>query len=141
MKHIDHAENLLLNFSSQIADLYGERYQTANLQLLVHLADSVRGLGTLWTHSCFHFEDKNCYFLWLIHGTQNIPIQIVNAVGLVQSLPIIAQSVKPGNAVAEYYTRMSNDYSFSQESSYLRTCVIRASVFQLEEDNDCLGGV
>lgn len=39
---------------------------------------------------------------------------------------------------------MSNDYSFCQESSYLRTSVIRASVFQLEEDNltaleECVG--
>lgn len=64
--------------------------------------------------------DKNGYLLRLIHGTQNIPIQIVNAVGLVQSLPIIAQSVKAGNVVAEFYARMSNDYSFCQESSYLR---------------------
>jgi hypothetical protein len=86
VKQIDHPEKLLLNFCSQIADLYGERYQTANMHFLVHLADSVRDLGPLWTHSCFHFEDKNVYLLRLIHGTQNIPIQIVNVICLVQSL-------------------------------------------------------
>lgn len=118
-KQIDHAEKLLLNFFSQIADLYGERYQTANMHFLVHLADSVRDLGPLWTHSCFHFEDKNDYLLRLY-----------------MALKIYA--------VAEFYAGMSNDYSFCQESSYLRTSVIRASVFQLEEDNltaleECVG--
>lgn len=79
--------------------------------LIVHLADSVRDLGPLWTHSGFHFEDKNGYLLGIIHGTQYIPIQIVHAVGLVQSLPIIAQSVKLGNVIVEFYSRMSNDYN------------------------------
>ncbi|KAL7404230.1 hypothetical protein ABVT39_011719 [Epinephelus coioides] len=107
VEQIDHAEKLLWNFCSQMANLYGERYETANVHLLVHLADSVRALGPLWTHSCFHFEDKNGYLLRLIHGTQNIPMQMVHAVKLVQSIPLISQTIKPVNAIAEFYTRMT----------------------------------
>lgn len=92
---IDHAERLLWNFCSQMGSLYGERYLTANVHLLVHLSDSVRALGPLWIHSCFHFEDKNGHLLCLIHGTQNIPMQMVNAVKLIQCLPSIAQTIKP----------------------------------------------
>ncbi len=114
VKQIGHAEKLLWNFTSQTGHLYGEPYQTANVHLLVHLADSVRALGPLWTHSCFYFEDKNSYLLRLIHG--NIPMQVVHAVKLVQSIPAISQTIKPANAITDFYTRMTNDHSFCQEN-------------------------
>lgn len=109
---IDHAEKLLWNFCSQMSGLYGERYMTANMHLLVHLADSVRALGPLWTHSCFHFEDKNGYLLRLIHGTQNIPVQMVNAVKTIQSLPSITQNIKLNTVATEFLARMSNGISY-----------------------------
>lgn len=83
----------------------------------MHLADSVRALGPLWTHSCFHFEDENGYLLRLIDGTQNIPMQMVHAVKLVQSIPAISRTIKPANAIADFYTWMTNDHSFCQEMS------------------------
>ena len=36
---------------------------TLNVHQLVHLADSVRYLGPLYTHSCFPYEDKNGFAL------------------------------------------------------------------------------
>ncbi|XP_070408783.1 uncharacterized protein [Nothobranchius furzeri] len=127
-EQIHHAERLLWNFCSQIATLYGDRYETANVHLLVHLADSVRALGPLWTHSCFHFEDKNGYLLRLIHGTQNIPMQMIHAVKLVQSIPVISQTIKPGNAIAEFYIHMTKDDSFCVENHDLcRTKLYGAS--------------
>ncbi|XP_041916006.1 uncharacterized protein LOC121680620 isoform X3 [Alosa sapidissima] len=133
-EQIDHAEKLLWNFCSQMADLYGVRYQTANVHLLVHLADSVRALGPLWTHSCFHFEDKNGYLLRLIHGTQNIPMQMVHAVKLVQSIPVISQTIKPGNAIAEFYTRMTKDNSFCQENNDLSRAKVYGASSELQLD-------
>ncbi|XP_056462598.1 uncharacterized protein LOC130402460 [Gadus chalcogrammus] len=131
---VDHAEKLLWNFCSQMCDLYGERYLTANVHLLVHLADSVRALGPLWTHSCFHFEDKNGYLLRLIHGTQNIPIQMVSAVKLVQSIPVISQTIKPANDIATFYTLMTKDHSFGQENNDKRIQLFGASSeVQLQE--------
>ena len=59
--------------------VYGERDQTANIHLFVHLADSV--LVPLWTHSCFHFEDKNGYLLRYSKFTHaNGPCSQTNAV-------------------------------------------------------------
>ena len=105
---IDHAEKLLWNFCSQMSGLYGERYMTANIHLLFPLRDSVRALRPLWTHSCFHFEDKNGYILRLIHGTQNIPVQMVNAVKTIQSLPSITQNIKLNTVATEFLARMTN---------------------------------
>lgn len=134
VEQIDHAEKLLWNFCSQMANLYGERYETANVHLLVHLADSVKALGPLWTHSCFHFEDKNGYLLRLIHGTQNIPMQMVHAVKLVQSIPVISQTIKPGNAIAEFYTRMTKDDSFCQENNDLSRTKLYGASSELQLD-------
>lgn len=134
VEQIDHAEKLLWNFCSQMANLYGERYETANVHLLVHLADSVKALGPLWTHSCFHFEDKNGYLLRLIHGTQNIPMQMVHAVKLVQSIPVISQTIKPGNAIAEFYTRMTKDDSLCQENNDLSRTKLYGASSELQLD-------
>ena len=60
--------------------LYEPRYQTINVHNLLHLPQGVRELGPLWTHSCFHFEDKNGYILKMIHSTQNVSSQIIIAV-------------------------------------------------------------
>ncbi|KAM3613128.1 uncharacterized protein V6R79_020974 [Siganus canaliculatus] len=109
---IDHAEKLLWNFCSQMSGLYGERYMTANMHLLVHLADSVRALGPLWTHSCFHFEDKNGHLLRLIHGTQNVPAQMVKAVKIIQRLPCITQNLKLNNAATAFLAKLTSDTTY-----------------------------
>ena len=74
--------------------LYELRYQTINIHNLLHLPQSVRELGPLWTNSCFHFEDKNGYILKMIRGTQNVASQIVTAVSFVQNLPQMVESLK-----------------------------------------------
>lgn len=60
---------------------------TLNIHQLVHLSDSVRTLGPLYTHSCFSFEDKNGFLLKTIRGTQNIDSQIITGIAFVQKLP------------------------------------------------------
>lgn len=60
-----HAEKMLFHFCFMVGTLYGERYETANVHYLVHLVDNKRALRPLWTHSCFHFEDKNGFLLKL----------------------------------------------------------------------------
>lgn len=133
---IDHAEKLLWNFCSQMGGLYGERYLTINLHLLVHLADSVRTLGPLWTHSCFHFEDKNGHLLRLIHGTQNIPGQMVNAVKLIQCLPSIAQTIRPDNAAGEFFAKMTSASFCLAGSVVNKVTLIGASCDLSLEAND-----
>ena len=76
-EQLKHAERLLTNFCANIEKLYGTWYELANIHLLLHLVESVRQLGPLWTHSCFHFEDCNGFLLKLIHGSQSVQFQII----------------------------------------------------------------
>jgi hypothetical protein len=88
---VDLSEAMLLEFVSQFSCLYDTCYMTLNLHQLVHLADSVRTLGPLYTHSCFPFEDKNGILLRMICGTQNIDNQIITGVSFLQKLPELKQ--------------------------------------------------
>ena len=84
---VNKADQLLRIFCEQFSTLYDECYMTLNVHQLLHLADSVRDLGPLYTHSCFSFEDKNGFVLKTIRGTQNIDSQIVTGISFVQKLP------------------------------------------------------
>lgn len=67
--------------------LYELHYQAINIHNLLHLPQSVRELGPLWTPSCFHF-------LKMIHGTQNVASQRDTAVSFMQNLPQMVKSLK-----------------------------------------------
>jgi len=106
-KQLEHAERLLFHFCILFEGYYGLRYQTANIHLLVHLVDDVRLLGPLWTHSCFHFEDKNGFLLKTFHGTQNIQFQIISAVSISKKLPELRRKFLPEEGpINDFYQNM-----------------------------------
>lgn len=90
-EEVSEAEAMLFNFCADFECLYEKCFMTLNIHQLVHLADSVRALGPLYTHSCFSFEDKNGLLLKMIQGTQNIDSQIVTGVSFVQKIPELKQ--------------------------------------------------
>ena len=59
---------------------------------LVHLVDTVRQLGPLYSHSCFPFEDKNGLLMKMIKCTQNIDQQILIGISFIQKLPELKPS-------------------------------------------------
>ncbi len=54
-----------------------QRYYTASVHLLVHLADCVRCLGPLWGHSAFPFEDANGWLNEQFRGTRDPDKQVL----------------------------------------------------------------
>lgn len=72
LHELDHAEKLLQHFCFMLSAMYPEGKETINIRLLLHLADDIRNLGPLWTHSCFPFESYNSTLLKLFHRTQNV---------------------------------------------------------------------
>ena len=105
---ITYAEKLLLHFCIKFLNLYCERYQTANLHSLLHMAEDVRNLGPLWTHSTFPFESLNGELLKLFHGTQNIVFQIVSAVNISRALPILSKTLVQGSDPHHFYTKLTS---------------------------------
>ena len=112
-EQLKHAERLLTNFCANIEKLYGARYELANIHLLLHLVESVRQLGPLWTHSCFHFEDCYGFLLKLIHGSQSVQFQIVSAISMLQGLPLLAENYlkSANNAAKRFYAKLKHGSS------------------------------
>ena len=59
---------------------------------------------------------------------------MVNAVKLVQSIPVVSQTINPHNAIAEFYMHMTKDRIVCQDNDLCRTKLIGASSeVQLDE--------
>lgn len=57
---------------------FGKTNMVMNIHLLMHLVESVRNLGPLWSHSAFPFEKNNGCLLKLVKGTTDVIHQISN---------------------------------------------------------------
>ena len=110
VNELGHAERLLFHFCVMFQPLYGHRHQTANIHSLVHLVDSVRELGPLWTHSCFNFEDKNGFLLKTVHGTQQIQFQIISALSMLKRLPELEKEfLLTGSSEHAFYQKLTGN--------------------------------
>jgi len=61
---------------------------SANVQLLLHLPNTVRQLGPLRVYSCFYFEGQNGVLKKLVHGTQHIDKQIISSFSYFKNLSV-----------------------------------------------------
>lgn len=123
---LSEAENLLFSFCSSFPAIYAARFTTMNIHRLLHLVDDVRDLGPLFTHSCFHFEDKNGFILKFINGTQSIDGQILSAVSFTQMLPEIrTKYILQNSEVDTLYRDLLGGYTPK------RTCELAPGVFVL----------
>lgn len=66
------AEEYLKKFVEKFEVLYGVRYCSINIHLLLHLAYNVENFGPLWIHSCFSYEDLNGQIVNLVNGKTNM---------------------------------------------------------------------
>jgi hypothetical protein len=115
------SEKLLNYFVLMTGSLYGDRYLTLNIHSLLHLPQCVRELGPLWGHSCFPFENANGDLQKFFHGTQFIDMQIVNAVNIVQQLPLLTQHVKPQSIAYNFVNHLltkGNKHHLLESSSH-----------------------
>lgn len=80
------AEVMLTKFVKQHQHLFGKENMVMNVHLLKHLANSVRKLGPLWSHSAFPFERNNGNLLKMVNGTTDVLLQVSSKYCLKQSL-------------------------------------------------------
>lgn len=75
---IDQADDLLNKFVREFEQLYGKRFSSINVHLLLHLPNCVRLQGPLWAHDCYAYEDYNGQLLLQIYGTRYIGSPVAN---------------------------------------------------------------
>ena len=92
---LNQCESALMTFVIDFSKLYGEEHVSFNVHQTLHIVDSVRDCGPLWTHSAFMFESFNGALLKMIRGTQGVPIQILNKFYLTRAIPANVKAVLP----------------------------------------------
>lgn len=85
-EEVNEAEQMLYSFVKRHQELFGKQAMVMVVHLLKHLAQSVRKLGPLWTHSAFPFERNNGCLLKLANGTTHVLHQISSKYCLKQAL-------------------------------------------------------
>ena len=109
---------------------------------LVHLADSVRQLGPLYTHSCFPFEDKNGFLLKTIKGTQNIDSQMVTGISFVQKLPELkAKCIVKGTFEESLCNSIENPHMLKRGQQIDDQVYILGGVKTKQLDKECLNAL
>lgn len=74
---IDRAELLLLEFVTKTEKYYGHFEMTYNMHQLLHLAESVRRWGPLWSHTAYPFESSLGNLKSVLKATKGVAHQIV----------------------------------------------------------------
>ena len=90
---INAAELMLNEFYDMVPDLYGDKTCTYNMHQLNHVANYVRLLGPLWTHSAFCTESKNGLLKHMYHGKGNVLEQLVFNIDITQTLQFLHSSL------------------------------------------------
>ena len=102
---IKHAESLIWHFCVKFGKLYSHRYESTNGHSLLS-AHGTR-CGPLWTHSTFPFPSFNVQLLKMFHGSQNKAFQIISAVNINRSLPLLSNSLLAGSEEERFYRKLS----------------------------------
>ena len=87
-EEITESENLLIAFVQEAEALYDVCHMTFNIHLCLHLAQSVKDWGPLWTHSAFVFENYNRELLDMVKSSQGVALQICRTFLLAKVLPV-----------------------------------------------------
>ena len=117
---INSAEACLTKFVIKVEELYGLKYCTFNVHQLIHLAQSVRDCGPLWSSAAFIFESNNHTLQKMFHGTQHIPRQIVETYVITKRIPVLAKQCineESCPAVYQLFQKLRDVKSFDNEVS------------------------
>ena len=67
-----------------------ERYLTLNMHQLLHITDSVKQLGPLYTFSCFDHEHSNGVLAKMVHSNCGIDKQVSYSFSCLQRMSALA---------------------------------------------------
>lgn len=81
-KELNDVNSKLLNFCIKTQKDFSDDAMTYNIHQLLHIVESVKNWGPLWTHSTFSFEAWNHELLQAIHCAKGVNQQIVRYINI-----------------------------------------------------------
>ncbi|XP_046404345.1 uncharacterized protein LOC124169703 [Ischnura elegans] len=95
-------ELLLIEFVCKTQLIYVKGEMTYNVHQLLHLAESVRKWGPLWSHTAFPFENAIGVLKRVVKGARGIPHQVTRSLELKSSREIMMSSGFCGSEVVDF---------------------------------------
>lgn len=119
---IVNANIMLAKFVLLVDRYYGRTHLTYNVHQLLHAAGTVRNWGPLWANSTFMYESFNGMLLKMFHGTQGVPLQVINNFIVWRHLPkLVSRYVEHKNPhhVQAYCKNMLDGLLSTSHAFYL----------------------
>lgn len=107
LSQVVYCERNLQSFVVKFEQLYGKKHCSYNVHQILHLVQSVRDFGPLWSHSAFTFESFNAVLLKMIKGTQGVPAQIFETFCRTRAVPFNVNGVMPRCSDAQQHFILS----------------------------------
>lgn len=82
---LNKAQAALNEYVKRFEVLYGKINMTANVHLILQLADTVKAFGPIFVTSCFPFENSNGILKRFVHGSKNPELQIYSSISMLLS--------------------------------------------------------
>ena len=108
--NLQKAEQMLLAFYNTLPQLYPQEACTYNMHSMIHVCESVKRCGPLWTYSCFGFENMNGYLKKHCHGTRNVLPQLVRNLRMKQLTSSSSEDKGDGARGRIAHKTLSSDY-------------------------------
>ncbi|KAF7988784.1 hypothetical protein HCN44_007094 [Aphidius gifuensis] len=99
---INFADTLLNKFVKDFEGLYSRNSLSANLHLLLHMADNTRDFAQPYITSCFSFENINGQLNALVSGTRFSGLQISTGLSYFMSIPGLLKNLGPDSIILNF---------------------------------------
>ncbi|XP_011685304.1 PREDICTED: uncharacterized protein LOC105448453 [Wasmannia auropunctata] len=99
---LSECEYNMLKFVGLFQVMYGDKYVTFNVHSLLHLVQSIRFSGPLWTTSTFPFENGNYILKQQIHSPKGLYEQISNRFIQRNNFLSMVEEISSSNTCTDY---------------------------------------
>lgn len=111
---LDSAELMLVEYVHKVEKYFGKFEMTYNVHQLLHLAESVRKWGPLWSHTAFPFESDIGNLKKIVKASRGIPHQVIRNIEISRACSIINDNPDNiGYEVGEFHERASRRHCIS----------------------------
>ncbi|KAL7292310.1 hypothetical protein TKK_0013915 [Trichogramma kaykai] len=94
-------------------NLYGQKFSTCNIHLLLHLSNDVEKFGPLWALNCFPFENFNGLLKKYVFGSNRPQLQISSSITEcvnMQEMKMLRRNYTLSSKVNNYASKLGQRY-------------------------------
>lgn len=130
------AESTLTEYVKRFEILYGKNHMTSNIHLILHLSDTVKQFGPLFTTSCFSFENFNGILKNFVHGSKNPELQIHASVSILLNMTELKNIILCKNSsAAKFCTKTEQRTKYRRKLRFISNKIFVVGTYYKEKND------